>query len=149
MSLKICKLDSGRIGDSSQRYGSGGGANRIQAGGCRRRRTAPATAPAQKPAAPLQLHDMGQETKADPFPHANPKYFTADSPSVDTVNAFLKALWGYDANRIWRVEAIQKTMAPNTSKVVVFVSDKTPDAKVQPTAFFVTADGKHAIAGIP
>ena len=63
------------------------------------------------------------------------------------MNAFLKALWGYDPNRIWRVEAIQKTMAPNTSKVVVFVSDKTPGAKVQPTAFFVTPDGKHAVAG--
>src|SRR6202042_959895 len=106
----------------------------------------PAAGP-QKPAAPLQLQNMGQTTKADPFPAANPKYFTADSPTVDTVNAFLKALWGYDSNRIWRVEAIQKTMAPSTSKVVVFVSDKTPGAKVQPTAFFVTADGKHAIAG--
>ena len=109
---------------------------------------APAAAAPQKPAAPLQLQNMGQTPpKADPFPQANPKYFTADAPSVDTVNSFLKALWGYDPNRIWRVEAIQKTMAPNTSKVVVFVSDKTPGAKVQPTAFFVTPDGKHAIAG--
>jgi protein-disulfide isomerase len=107
----------------------------------------PATATPQKPAAPLQLQDMGQATKADPFPPVNPKFFTADSPSVDTVNAFLKALWGYDSNRIWRVEAIQKTMAPSTSRVVVYVSDKTPGAKVQPTVFFVTADGKHAIAG--
>lgn len=109
--------------------------------------TAPAPAAAQKPAAPLKLQDMGQETKADPFPPANPKFFTANSPSVDTVNAFLKSLWGYDSNRIWRVEAIQTTMAPNISKVVVFVSDKTPGAKVQPTAFFVTPDGKHAVAG--
>lgn len=107
----------------------------------------PATATPQKPAAPLQLQDMGQASKADPFPPLNPKFFTADSPSVDTVNAFLKALWGYDSNRIWRVEAIQKTMAPSTSRVVVYVSEKTPGAKVQPTVFFVTADGKHAIAG--
>jgi protein-disulfide isomerase len=104
-------------------------------------------APAQKPAAPLQLQDMGQAPKADPFPPANPKYFTAASPTVDTVNAFLKALWGYDPNRIWRVEAIQVTPAPNVSKVVVFVSDKAPNSKVQPTAFFVTPDGKHAVAG--
>ncbi|MCU1253343.1 MAG: oxidoreductase [Edaphobacter sp.] len=104
-------------------------------------------APAQKPAAPLQLQDMGQTPKADPFPPANPKYFTAASPTVDTVNAFLKALWGYDSNRIWRVEAIQATPAPNVSKVVVFVSDKAPNSKVQPTAFFVTPDGKHAVAG--
>src|SRR5260370_18549452 len=102
---------------------------------------------AQKPAAPLQLQDMGQTAKADPFPPANPKYFTAALPTVDTVNAFLKALWGYDSNRIWRVEAIQVTPAPNVSKVVVFVSDKAPNSKVQPTAFFVTPDGKHAVAG--
>jgi protein-disulfide isomerase len=104
-------------------------------------------APAEKPAAPLQLHDMGQTPKADPFPPVNPKYFTAASPTVDTVNAFLKSLWGYDSNRIWRVEAIQTTAAPNVSKVVVFVSDKAPNSKVQPTAFFVTPDGKHAVAG--
>jgi len=109
---------------------------------------APAPAAAvQKPAAPLQLQDMGQTPKADPFPPANQKFFTASSPTVDTVNAFLKALWGYDPNRIWRVEAIQTTSAPNISKVVVFVSDKSPGAKVQPTAFFVTPDGKHAVAG--
>jgi len=106
--------------------------------------TAPA---AQKAGAPLQLQSLGQQTKADPFPPVNQKYFTATSPSVDTVNAFLKALWGYDPNRIWRVEAIQATPASNVSKVVVFVSDKSANAKVQPTVFFVTPDGKHAVAG--
>jgi protein-disulfide isomerase len=109
--------------------------------------TTPAPATAPKAAAPLQLQSLGQETKADPFPPVNPKFFTASSPTVDTVNAFLKTLWGYDSNRIWRVEAIQTTAAPNVSKVVVFVSDKAPNAKVQPTAFFVTPDGKHAVAG--
>jgi len=106
--------------------------------------TAPKAAP---PAPALHLNDLGQTSKPDPFPQANPKFFTATSPSVDTVNAFLKALWGYDDNRIWRVEAIQKTQAPGVSKVVVFVSDKTPNAKVQSSAFFVTPDGSHAIAG--
>jgi len=106
--------------------------------------TAPNTA---APAPALHLNDLGQTVKADPFPAANPKYFTAPSPTVDTVNAFLKALWGYDTNRIWRVEAIQTTGAPGVSKVVVFLSDKSPNAKVQTTAFFVTPDGNHAIAG--
>jgi hypothetical protein len=106
--------------------------------------TAPA---AQKATAPPQLQSLGQETKADPFPPVNQKYFTASTPTVDTVNAFLKALWGYDPNRIWRVEAIQSTTAPSVSKVVVFVTDKTANAKVQPTAFFVMPDGKHAVAG--
>jgi protein-disulfide isomerase len=106
---------------------------------------APAAAPAPG-TAPLQLHNMGETPKTDPFPAANPKNFTANAPSIDTVNAFLKALWGYDPNRIWRVEAIQKTLAPDVSRVVVYVSDKS-GGKVQPTAFIVTPDGKHAIAG--
>jgi len=109
--------------------------------------TAPAPAAAQKPATPLQLQNLDPTTKADPFPAVNPKFFTANSPTVDTVNAFLKTLWGYDSNRIWRVEAIQATSAPNVSKVVVFVSDMAPNSKVQPTAFFVLPDGKHAVAG--
>jgi protein-disulfide isomerase len=106
----------------------------------------PAPAAAQKPAVPLQLQSLGQETKADPFPPVNPKFFTANSPTVDTVNAFLKTLWGFDSNRIWRVAAIQTTSAPNVNKVVVLVSDKAPNSKVQPVAFFVTPDGKHAVA---
>jgi protein-disulfide isomerase len=106
------------------------------------------TAPkATTPTPALHLNDLGQGPKADPFPAANPKYFTAASPTVDTVNAFLKALWGYDSNRIWRVEAIQKTAAPGVSKVVVFISAKSPNAKVQTAAFFVTPDGNHVIAG--
>ena len=96
---------------------------------------------------PLELNSLDLSGHRDPFPPVNPKFFTAASPSVDTVNAFLKAIWGYDPNRIWRVEAIQKTPAPGVSKVIVFISDKSPNAKVQPSSFFVTPDGKHVIAG--
>lgn len=106
-----------------------------------------AQAPKAAAAAPLQLSSLGQSSTVDPFPPVNPKFFTAASPTVDTVNGFLKTLWGYDSNRIWRVEAIQTTPAPGVSKVTVFVSDKGPNAKVQPTAFYVTPDGKHVIAG--
>ena len=107
---------------------------------------APATKAAPAATPPLQLNSLDPTTKADPFPPVNLKYFTASSPTVDTVNTFLKTLWGYDPNRIWRVEAIQTTAAPGVSKVIVFVSDRSPNAKVQTTAFFVTPDGKHAIA---
>jgi protein-disulfide isomerase len=109
--------------------------------------TAGTAAQAPAPAPALHLNDLGQSAIPDPFPPANPKFFTAPSPTVDTVNSFLKALWGYDSSRIWRVEAIQTTAAPGVSKVVVFVSDKSPNAKVQTTAFFVTPDGNHVIAG--
>lgn len=97
--------------------------------------------------APLKLQRLGEQTApADPFPALNPKFFTASTPTVETVNSFLRSIWGYDANRIWRVAAIQTTAAQGVSKVVVFVSEKTPNAKVQTTQFFVLPDGKHAVA---
>jgi protein-disulfide isomerase len=98
------------------------------------------------PHQPLQLQTLDPSSRPDPFPPINPKFFTATTPTVATVDAFLKALWGYDPDRIWRVEAIQNTQAPGVSKVVVFVTDKKPNSKVASASFFVTPDGKHAIA---
>ena len=83
---------------------------------------------------------------ADPFPKVDLKNFTADSPPREEVDAFLKALWGYDENRIWSVAAILKTPAPGVSKIVVFVAEKTQPGKGTQTVFFTTPDGKHAIA---
>lgn len=103
--------------------------------------SAPATAPK-----PMQLQSLDAPKNTDPFPAVNPKFFTASTPTVDTVNSFLKSLWGYDPNRLWRVAAIQSTQAPGVSKVVVFVADKSTNGKVASTSFFVTPDGKHAIA---
>jgi protein-disulfide isomerase len=75
------------------------------------------------------------------------KNFTATSPTTDEVNAFLKAIWGYDDNRIWSVAAIQSTKAPGVARVVVYVADKSASSKApQTTVFFTTPDGKHAIA---
>ncbi len=116
------------------------------AASCALGQAAAAAAPTAAPVAkPLQLQSLDSSSRPDPFPPVNPKFFTAATPTVDTVNAFLKALWGYDPNRIWRVEAIQSTPAPGVSKVIVYVSEKAPNAKVTPTSFFVTPDGKHAI----
>jgi protein-disulfide isomerase len=98
------------------------------------------------PKPPLQLQSLDPSSRPDPFPPVNPRFFTATTPTVPTVDAFLKALWGYDPDRIWRVEAIQTTQAAGVSKVVVFVTDKKPNAKVASASFFVLPDGKHAIA---
>ena len=107
---------------------------------------APAAA-GQQPATGLQLRGLDPSARLDPFPPADPKNFTATSPTTETVDKFLTALWGYDTNRIWRVYSIQSTPAPGVSRVTVLVAAKSANAKVQPTAFFVTPDGKHAIAG--
>ena len=102
-------------------------------------------APAQA-APPLKLYSLGTETQTDPFPPVNPKFFTADAPSVATVDSYLKTMLGFDVNRIWRVEAIQKTIAPGVSKVTAMVSERGPNAKVLTAVFFVLPDGKHLIA---
>ena len=96
--------------------------------------------------APLRLQTLAPETMADPFPATNPKLFTTDTPSVATVDSYLHAVVGYDAKRIWRVVAIQKTAAAGVSKVVALISEKSPNAKVQQASFFILPDGKHLIA---
>ena len=112
---------------------------------------APAASTAQAPAAapgPLPPAPAAPAAPVDPLPKANPRFFTASSPSIDTVNAFLHQVWGSDPNRLYRVMAITPTTAPNITKVVVFVTERTgnpADSKVQAATFFVTPDGKHAI----
>ena len=83
---------------------------------------------------------------ADPFPAVDQKYFSAATPTVETVNAFLTSQWGFDPARKWRVMAVQATAAAGVSKVTVFLTDGTPNAKVQSFSFFALPDGKHAIA---
>jgi len=101
---------------------------------------APAQAPAaQEPSAPAP--------QAPVLDKPDPKNFTAQSPTKDTVNSFLQTSWGYDASRIWEVEAILKTGAEGVSKVVLEVADKSGKQKPGAMAFFVLPDGKHIIAG--
>ena len=105
----------------------------------------PATAEAQQAAEPQA--PAPHAAPVNPFPPVNPKNFTADSPTTTEVNAFLKETWGYDDNRTWSVAAIQKTSAPGVAGVVVLVADKSQPDKLGRYEFFVTPDGKHAIAG--
>jgi protein-disulfide isomerase len=100
----------------------------------------PSAPAAQPPAAPAAA-----AAPADPLPPANPKFFSAPTPTPETVNSFLTQVWGFDANRIWRVMAIQPTAAPGVVKVTVFITNKDPKAQVQAATFYVTPDGKHAI----
>lgn len=82
----------------------------------------------------------------NPFPPVDAKNFTATSPTVAVVNDFLTQVWGANENRIWSVAAIQKTAAPGVSRIVVLLADKTKADSVSQYAFYVTPDGKHAIA---
>lgn len=84
---------------------------------------------------------------APTFPPVDPKKFTAASPTVETVNSFLHALWGYDPDRVWSVAAIEPTIAPGVVRVQAYIAEKTTPAKLAQTTLFITPDGKHAIAG--
>ena len=81
------------------------------------------------------------------FPATDPRNFTAASPSVETVNSFLHALWGFDENRSWSVSAIQPTQAPGVVAVHVLVAEKTQPSRMAQTTLYITPDGQHAIAG--
>jgi protein-disulfide isomerase len=86
-------------------------------------------------------------TALPPMPPVDPNNFTATTPTVDTVNSFLKASWGYDPARIWQVQAIQKTTVPGLSRVVVLVEEKgSGQQQPSPLSFFVLPDGKHLIS---
>ena len=74
-------------------------------------------------------------------------HFTAATPTIETINAFTRAMKGFDENTIWQVEAVQKTSVEGMSRVVVMFADKSSQDKPQATAFFVLPDGKHIAAG--
>lgn len=115
--------------------------------------TSPAASAGRTPAQeaqgskPLQMRTLDSATQADPFPKPNPANFTADSPTTATVDSYLQAMVGWDSNRIWRVEAIQKTNVAGVSKVVAGIAERGAAAvKPQSVVFYVLPDGKHLIA---
>jgi protein-disulfide isomerase len=104
------------------------------------------SAQTQVPAAPSEQPSAPTPAQAPKFPTPDPANFTAASPTKDQVNAFLHASWGYDENRAWQIEAIQKTKVDGVSKVVVDVADKTNSAQSGQITFFTMPDGKHLIS---
>jgi protein-disulfide isomerase len=91
----------------------------------------------------------GQAAPAKPvgFPPPDQRNFTASQPTIETVNSFLTAQIGFDPNRIWQVEAIQKTIAPGYSDVTVLLADKSNPSQQQPARFLVTPDQKFIVQG--
>jgi protein-disulfide isomerase len=104
-------------------------------------------APAQTPATPSAPAPSAPTPAAPEFPKPNPEFFTATSPTIDTINGFLEASWGYDENRVWQVEAILKTAVDGVSKVIVYIGDKTGKEKPTALQFYAMPDGKHIITG--
>ena len=97
--------------------------------------------PVDVPAAPAQAEDA---SAGPAFPKPEPADFSADSPTRDQVEGFLKASWGFDANRVYQVQRIAKTVVPGISTVSVLVGEKG-NKQVGQLQFFVLPDGKHLI----
>lgn len=106
-----------------------------------------ASAQQEVPAAPTAGPSAPAPAAAPVFPKPDPANFTATSPTKETVDAFLRASWGFDESRVWQVAAIMKTPVEGISKVTVYVGDKTGKQKPSGIQFFALADGKHIIAG--
>jgi protein-disulfide isomerase len=65
-------------------------------------------------------------------------------PSTEVVEAFLKRMFGYNENLVFKVSSVKPTGAQGISEVTAVVN--TPQGQ-QVLRFFVTGDGEHAIMG--
>lgn len=104
-------------------------------------------APAQTPSAETQEPSAPAPAAAPAFPKADPQFFTASAPTKEQIDSFLQTSWGYDANRIWQIQAIMKTPVEGLSKVIILVGDKSGKQKPAALQFFALPDGQHIIAG--
>src|SRR5438105_8304807 len=68
----------------------------------------------------------------------------ANVPSEETVNAFMRHMFGYDPSVSWEVVAIKPSALAGISEVNVVI--KNPQGQ-QNTKFYVAADGQHALIG--
>jgi protein-disulfide isomerase len=70
--------------------------------------------------------------------------FSTRLPSEETVNAFMKQMFGYDPSVSWKIAAIRPSAAEGLTEVVVVLSN--PQGQ-QNSRLYVTADGQHAVIG--
>jgi protein-disulfide isomerase len=68
----------------------------------------------------------------------------ANLPTEATVMAFLKRMFGYDQNLVFRVTEIKETEAPGLAEATATVN--TPQGQ-QVVKFYIAQDQKHAIMG--
>jgi len=118
----------------------------VTAAGLAQTETPSAPTPQQAPSAPAPQQTAPATPGEPQFPPVSEANFDAASPTKADVEAFLKASWGYDENRVWEVFSILKTSAPNVSKVTILVAEKQTPQQIANLTIFVTPDGKHLIA---
>ena len=94
---------------------------------------------------PLSLAVAQQKPSAkskDALPPA--PTFSTRLPSEETVNAFMKQMFGYDPAVSWKIAAIRPSQAEGLSEVLVVLSNAQGQ---QNNRLYVTEDGQHAVIG--
>jgi protein-disulfide isomerase len=69
---------------------------------------------------------------------------SANLPSEDTVNSFMQQTVGYDPSVTWKISSIKPSVAEGLSEVDVILTNPKGQSL---STFYVTPDGKHALAG--
>ena len=69
---------------------------------------------------------------------------TANLPSEEEVNGFLKQTFGYDPQLTWKIVTIKPSEAEGLAEVNVLISGPQGQGTQK---FFVSQDGKHAVVG--
>jgi protein-disulfide isomerase len=85
----------------------------------------------------------GQQGTASAHAAAKPAAGT-NVPSEETVNAFLRQWFGYDASLTWKISSIKPSEAEGLTEVNIVLSSARGQ---QASKLYVTADGKHAMVG--
>jgi protein-disulfide isomerase len=83
-----------------------------------------------------------QEPSAPPAGVA--KAASTNLPSEETVNGFLRQMFGYDSSLSWRIVSIKPSPAEGLTEVNVVISGAQGKAS---NKFYVTTDGRHVISG--
>lgn len=90
-----------------------------------------------QPAKPKESSVAGART-------ANTAQPSAPLPSEETVNAFMKQMFGYDANITWKISSIKPSEAEGLAEIDLVLAN--PQGQ-QLATIYVTPDGKHALLG--
>src|SRR5512143_971777 len=89
---------------------------------------------------------LGQQkpAAAKPASAASKPASTSGLPSEEAVNCFIHQTFGYEPQVTWKIISIKPTPAEGLSEVQLIL---TGPQGPQSARFYVTADGKHAVAG--
>jgi protein-disulfide isomerase len=87
---------------------------------------------------------VAQQSKSKDAPPPPVPAFSTRLPSEETVNAFMKQMFGYDPSVTWKIATIRPSPAEGLTEVLVVLSNAQGQ---QNSRLYVTTDGSHAVVG--